>query len=80
MTSVLPRPLFLISAFAIALNALATVASLNLWWLAFALNRLFDLMLLYVAGCALYRIARTRLKRKGAPAARPQSSEIFAAG
>ncbi len=42
------------------------------------LNRLFDLMLLYVAGCALYRIVRMRHKKNGAPEARTQSSEMFA--
>lgn len=78
--SLLPKPLFLLSACAIVLNALATVASLDLWWSAFALNRLFDLMLAYVAGCALFRTMRMRHKKKGAPQARPQSSEIFAAG
>jgi hypothetical protein len=52
---------------------------LNFWWSAFVLNRLFDLMLLYVAGCALFRIVRMRQKKKGAACARPQSSEIFAA-
>jgi nitrogen fixation/metabolism regulation signal transduction histidine kinase len=77
--AVAPIPLFLIASAAIVVNLLATVSSLNFWWSAFALNRLFDLMLLYVAACALYRIVRTRHKNKGAPLARPQSSAIFAA-
>jgi hypothetical protein len=74
-----PAPLFGISAAAIILNLLATVSSMSFWWSAFALNRLFDLMLLYVAGCALYRIVRMRQKGKGALAARPGSTRSFAA-
>jgi hypothetical protein len=74
-----PWPLFMVAIAAIIVNLLATISSLNFWWSAFVLNRLFDLMLLYVAGCALYRIVRIRHKKKGAPMARPQSSEIFAA-
>lgn len=74
-----PLPLFVVSAAAIVINLLATVSSVSFWWSAFALNRLFDLMLLYVAGCALYRIVRMRHKKKGAPAARPRSSELLSA-
>jgi hypothetical protein len=78
-TATAPWPLFIVSLAAIAGNLLATIYSLNFWWSAFALNRLFDLMLLYVAGCALFRIVRMRQKKKGAACARPQSLEIFAA-
>jgi hypothetical protein len=63
----------------LALHFLNAVIALDHWWSAFWMNRLFDLMLLYVAGCALFRILRTRQKKKGALGARPQSSEIFAA-
>lgn len=76
--AITPWPLFMVAIAAIMVNLLATISSLNFWWSAFALNRLFDLMLLYLAGCALFRIVRTRQKRKGAPSARPQSFEIFA--
>jgi len=75
-SAVAPLPLFVVSAAAIVVNLLATVSSVNFWWSAFALNRLFDLMLLYIAGCALYRIVRLRQKQKGAPLARPLTSDF----
>ena len=77
--AITPWPLFAVAVAAIIVNLLATISSLNFWWSAFVLNRLFDLMLLYVAGCALFRIVRVRQKKKGALGARPQSSEFFAA-
>lgn len=73
-----PLPLFGVATAAIVVNLLATVSSVNFWWSAFALNRLFDLMLFYITGCALYRIYRLRQKQKGAPMARPQSPGLFA--
>jgi hypothetical protein len=72
-------PILVLLQCSLALHFLNAVIALDHWWSAFWMNRLFDLMLLYVAGCALYRIVRMRHKKRGAPAARPQSSEIFAA-
>lgn len=76
---VFPLPLFILSGLSVVIYLLTTLSGISYWWVAFASNRLFDLMLLYVAGCALFRIVRMRHKKKGAPLARPQSSEIFAA-
>jgi hypothetical protein len=72
-------PVLLLMACSFTLHVFNALIALDHWWSAFWMNRLFDLMLLYVAGCALYRIARLRHKRKGAPLARPQSSERFVA-
>jgi hypothetical protein len=77
--SVVPIPLYVLSLLSIAINLAATVIDLSYWWSAFLLNRLFDLMLLYVAGCAIYRIVRMRYKQRGAPPAHPWTSEFFAA-
>ncbi|HBS31008.1 MAG TPA: hypothetical protein DEA40_04600 [Parvularcula sp.] len=76
---VFPLPLFLLSGLSVVLYLLTTLSGLSYWWIAFASNRLFDLMLLYIASCALFRILRLRQRKKGAPSARPQSLEIFAA-
>jgi hypothetical protein len=73
-----PRPLFVLSVVAVGLNFLATLTSVNFWWSAFVLNRLFDLMLLYIAGCALFRIFRLRQKKKGALMARPSQFIVAA--
>jgi hypothetical protein len=77
--SLVPRPLLLICSLMLCLHMVSTLTALNYWWSAFWMNRLFDLALLYVAGCAVYRLVRLHHKRRGAPAARPRSSEIFAA-
>lgn len=72
-------PILMLMGCSLLLHLVNAVLALNHWWSAFWMNRLFDLMLLYVAGCALFRIVRMRHKRKGAPTARPQSFEVFAA-
>ena len=74
-----PLPLFFLCCGSLTLHLATTLFNFNYWWAAFWMNRLFELSLLYIAGCALFRIVRIRQKRKGAPAARPRSSEIFAA-
>lgn len=70
-------PLLVLMYCSLALHLMNAVMALDHWWSAFWMNRLFDLMLLYVAGCALFRIVRIRHKKKCAPPARPQSSQIF---
>ncbi|MDZ7627684.1 MAG: hypothetical protein U5J99_04645 [Parvularculaceae bacterium] len=75
---VFPLPLFVLSGLSVVLYLLTTLSGISYWWVAFASNRLFDLMLLYIAGCALFRIVRMQHKKKGAPMARPQSSQLFA--
>ncbi len=76
---VLPIPLLVLSFTSIVINLAATIVDLSYWWSAFLLNRLFDLMLFYIAGCAIFRLWRQRHKQKGAPLARPQSFELLAA-
>ncbi|MFN0024020.1 MAG: hypothetical protein ACKVS5_08975 [Parvularculaceae bacterium] len=72
-------PLLALMYCSLLLHLLNAVIEFDHWWSAFWMNRLFDLSLLYVAGCAIFGIFRLRRKQKGAPLARPQSSRLFAA-
>lgn len=62
----LARPLFVFKCVALGLHLTLTLAHIGYWWNAFLLNRLFELSLLYLAGCAIYRLRTRRDKEKGA--------------
>lgn len=65
-----PVPLFYIHVVLLIYAVYASVLGLNAWfWIAAFVNRLFDLALLYVAGCAIYRI-RVLRRRAGGTAGR----------
>lgn len=74
-----PKPLFVLTGLSLALLFLTTVAQLKFWWVAFTLNRLFEAALLYVMGCAIYRIWRRRHDAKGADRTPPNNFERLAA-
>ena len=59
-----PVPLFFIQAALVCYYCYVTVFGLHNWfWIAAFVNRLFDLELLYVAGCAIYRIRAMKGRR-----------------
>lgn len=60
-----PVPLFLIHQLQVVFLLLATVADLQHYWIAMAINRMFELSLLYIIGCSIYRIRALRRKRRG---------------
>lgn len=70
-------PILILLYCSLALHLLNAVFALDHWWSAFWMNRVFDLLLIYIASCAIYRIRRLRHKKKGAPLARPQSSRLL---
>ena len=54
----------------ILIHLATTIIIVNHWWTMFFLNRLFEMTILYVAGCAIFRIWRRRRIRKLLGAAR----------
>lgn len=70
-TRLFAAPIFALSSLGLIAQFLFTLAMINYWWSAFFLNRLFDVVLIYVAGCAMFRIRKDLQRQKGAPTARP---------
>ena len=61
-----PRPLFALHFSAILFQAAASVMGFDYYWVTVAINRYFELSLLYVSGCALFRIVgRRRWMKEG---------------
>lgn len=71
--STLATPLVYVHFACVVLYFFATTFNIADWWVMAIGNRLFETEILYLIGCALYRIIRLREKEKGAPAARPTS-------
>lgn len=69
-----PAPLFFIHFISIIYYFLSTLTRIDDWWTAVIANRLFEIALAYVAGCAIFRIVKLRKKNMGAPAERPRRS------
>lgn len=60
-----PVPLFYVQVVTLCYYLYVAVLNLNTWfWIAAFINRLFDLELLYVAACAIYRIRALKRPRK----------------
>jgi hypothetical protein len=66
-----PVPLFFIHAGFLLYYAYTALLTLDVWfWIAAFVNRLFDLVLLYIGGCAIYRIRALRKRSRPAVAVR----------
>jgi hypothetical protein len=74
-----PVPLFLIYEFEIAYYLYATLADTSYYWIAFTANRLFELSLIYIIGCSIYRIRALRRRGRGGTATRPGALGFSAA-
>jgi hypothetical protein len=61
-----PVPLFVLHAALIFYHAYALVIGSNIVWIAAFLNRSFEIELVYVFACSLYRMTRLSPKRNGA--------------
>lgn len=62
-----PVPLFFAEAVLLCYYACVSIFGVTTWfWISASINRLFDLELLYVAGCSLYRIRALRRRRERA--------------
>jgi hypothetical protein len=60
-----PVPLFFIHAALVVYYVYVAAFGLDSWfWIAAFVNRLFDLALIYIGACALYRIRATRRARR----------------
>lgn len=59
-----PAPLCVLQLVEIAFVAVAVTAGLPTYWTLFVMNRLFELTLIYLIGCALFRIHLLRRQRK----------------
>jgi hypothetical protein len=65
---IFPAALCAIHLAEIAFIAVALSAGLSTWWTLFALNRLFELTLLYLIGCSIFRLyLRSRHSKTQAP-------------
>lgn len=67
-----PRPLFALHVSGILFQAAGAFMSFDHFWVSLVLNRYFEASLIYVSGCALFRIHTRRKDRKGADASPPQ--------
>lgn len=65
--TVFATPLCVILIVEIAFNLSAIALSIDAYWRLFVLNRLFELTLLYVMGCSIFRIRLRRAARRGSP-------------
>lgn len=62
-----PVPLFFLHAALVLYYVYVAALGVKSWfWIAAFVNRLFDLELLYVGGCALYRIRLLKRRRRAA--------------
>lgn len=64
-------PLFYIQICFVGVNLSTTLSQTDDWWFAFASNRLFEIELLYILGCSVFRIGRLRRTKRGALLERP---------
>ncbi len=62
-----PVPLFFLHAALIAYHVYALLVGSSIGWIGAFLNRAFEMALLYVMACALWRIRSGARKRKGEP-------------
>ncbi|OFW99748.1 MAG: hypothetical protein A3E78_07120 [Alphaproteobacteria bacterium RIFCSPHIGHO2_12_FULL_63_12] len=53
-------PLFAVNGASILFHLAATVSEMSFWWTAFVMNRLFEMSIAYLAGCAIFRIRRAK--------------------
>jgi hypothetical protein len=68
-----PRPLFALHVSAILFQAASALLSFENFWVWLVANRYFEASLIYVSGCALYRVHVRRAGRKRrAGASRPE--------
>ncbi len=61
---IFPAALYLILLFEIAFVTFALAAGLSTYWTLFVMNRLFEVTLVYLIGCALFRIHIRRRQEK----------------
>jgi hypothetical protein len=61
---IFPAPLCVIQLVDIAFVAFALTVGLSTYWTLFVMNRLFELTLAYLIGCALFRLHILRRQRK----------------
>jgi predicted membrane channel-forming protein YqfA (hemolysin III family) len=66
-------PLFYIQMCFVGVNLITTLARTDDWWFAFASNRLFEIELVYILGCSVYRVRKLRKKQRSALAERPNA-------
>jgi hypothetical protein len=69
-----PRPLFALHVSAILFQAAGALMSLEHFWVSLAINRYFEVSLLYVSGCAIYRIYLHRKNRRSERSAQSQNA------
>ncbi len=58
-----PVPLFFVHAALVVYYLYATLVGVTPWWLAAFVNRVLELEVAYIIGCAIYRIWRLRRRR-----------------
>lgn len=67
-----PRPLFAVHVASVLYLLASTLTGFEFFWVALVVNRFFEAAILYVMGCAAYRIAgRRRREKKGALSSAP---------
>ena len=67
-TEIFSAPLYLLQLVQISFLATALTFGVSTYWTLFGLNRLFELTLLYVIGCSVFRMAmRRRQEKSGIP-------------
>lgn len=62
-----PVPLCFMHVALFAYDAYALLVGTEPVWIAAFINRIFEIALAYVLGCALFRISKLSVPKKGAP-------------
>jgi hypothetical protein len=75
-----PAPLFVLHAALVFYHVYARLVGSDIGWVGAFLNRAFEMALIYVGGCALFRILALRRRRDEPMGARPPSSDMLFSG
>jgi len=71
--AVVALPLFYVHIACVFLYFMTTVLQITHWWMMAIANRLFEFEILYVSGCALFRITKLKAIKKGRANGAPES-------
>jgi hypothetical protein len=68
---VLALPLYYVHLVCIVHYLVMTLVGADYWWIAMIANRMFELEVIYLIGCSVFRLRRRARRKKEAPTLRP---------
>lgn len=67
-------PLYYVHLACIVHYLVMTLVGADYWWIAMIANRMFELEIVYLIGCSIFRLRRRAKRMKRAPNLRPSSA------